>query len=713
MARAKTSNKKKELAKPPQQIAKPAPHVFKPNLWLALVCALAGFLLYANSIANGYVLDDVSLIFHNQYIAEGIKGIPKLFGIDVWHFMNTSLGYYRPLSFVTFAIENQFFPQNPHVAHLGNVILYAITGFFVCMLLMQVFREYHPAFSFLITMLFLAHPIHTEVVANIKSRDEILSFLNMIIAAYAFLIAVRSSGKIPLILSFVFFYLALLSKETAITGLIILPVVLFFGTGLSFKQIALKSWPFIVLLVIFQYQKFVALGTISGRTVHDAVNYPYAIFEAKFPSSFMILMWCVKLIWLPYPLSYNYAYNQLPPADFSSPATWAGIALLVVTFYFLFANFNKKTPANFGLIIWTVALAPAIGFVLVKGGILAERVLHAPALGFSVLLIWYLSKALGINFQSPETSLKSLLKKAAFSIPLVLILTLYTIETFSRNKIWHDDMTLYSHDVEVAANSCQTHLHYGMLLINTGASEKDSVIRQAYFNKCLEQFRTSVFIKDLNPEAHFGIAWANQVFGGSTDSIIYYCRLSITEAPTYFKPYKVLGTVYESLDKQRLASYYFNKAVELNPYDDEAVAYHQNHVKNTGLDIKNIADTENDDSRREEAENKEYARYRDMGKDYGNKHDYPNALKYLQKAAEIKPKSPEALSNLAICYGLTGNYQKSVEILNTMLAIYPDSKFALQTLIVCHDELGNKALADEYRKRLAALNSNNPTGGAK
>ena len=118
----------------PKQSASPT---FKPNIWLAVISALVGFLLYANTIKHDYVLDDVGAITGNEYVMDGIKGIPKILSVGMWHFDNVNLGYYRPLSMITFAIENQFFPKNPHVSHLGNVLLYAITGFFLCLLLID------------------------------------------------------------------------------------------------------------------------------------------------------------------------------------------------------------------------------------------------------------------------------------------------------------------------------------------------------------------------------------------------------------------------------------------------------------------------------------------------------------------------------------------------------------------------------------------------
>ena len=282
---------------------------------------------------------------------------------------------------------------------------------------------------------------------------------------------------------------------------------------------------------------------------------------------------------------------------------------------------------------------------------------------------------------------------------------LYSIDTFSRNKVWYDNLTLYGHDVEVADNSCQTHLHYALELIEKGATEKDTLKKHEYLIKCLEQFRTSIRIKDLNPEAYFGIGYAYQRFGGSVDSTIIYCKLSIYESSIFYKPYKILGTAYESIDKQRLASYYYNKAVELNPYDVEAVGNLKTHIKNTGLNIKDLSSAENNDAGQSEEQNEDYIRYRDMGKAYGQKGDYQNALKYLQKAVEIKPRGAEALVNLAVCYGLMNNYQKNIETLNTMLVIYPNSTIALQNLVTTYERMGNKTMADEYRKKIDSLNN--------
>ena len=77
-----------------------------------------------------------------------------------------------------FALEIQLFGKDAYKQqHFMNILYYALTVLLLYLLLIKIFRKYHPAFPLIVTLLYLAHPLHTEVVANIKSRDEIFAFL--------------------------------------------------------------------------------------------------------------------------------------------------------------------------------------------------------------------------------------------------------------------------------------------------------------------------------------------------------------------------------------------------------------------------------------------------------------------------------------------------------------------------------------------------------
>src|SRR5688572_30865975 len=160
---------------------KPAPLSVKPVdnsriiRYSAIICALFAFALYANTLSHDYTVDDGTVISNNKITKKGISAIPEIFSTSYRAgFWERQEGLYRPLSVAMFAIEWELAPENPSPGHWINVILYALTAFLMMMTLSNIFKNYSPLLPLLATLLFVVHPIHTEVVANIKSRDEIL-----------------------------------------------------------------------------------------------------------------------------------------------------------------------------------------------------------------------------------------------------------------------------------------------------------------------------------------------------------------------------------------------------------------------------------------------------------------------------------------------------------------------------------------------------------
>ena len=84
---------------------------------------------------------------------------------------------YRPLTLLYFGIQKTFFDNSTSAAHLLNVLLYALLSLVLFSLLQRLFPKLHVWFIGLITLLFVAHPIHTEVICSVKSVDELLAGL--------------------------------------------------------------------------------------------------------------------------------------------------------------------------------------------------------------------------------------------------------------------------------------------------------------------------------------------------------------------------------------------------------------------------------------------------------------------------------------------------------------------------------------------------------
>ncbi|KXK42752.1 MAG: hypothetical protein UZ11_BCD004001132 [Bacteroidetes bacterium OLB11] len=221
-----------------EQEQKTMPHHSTPMKWYEkmtsgwipyVVFALLSLGIYSNTFNAQFALDDDIVICKNEYVLQGTKGMTDIFSKDLFDSfykqMNTTAqlagGRYRPLSVATFAIEQEFigtrdnanFEQNiwdtnqngiedPSedinkdglfndkdfrskgfgMRHINNVLLYIASVSFLFLFLSNVVFKKNKLLAFIISLLFLAHPIHTEVVANVKSRDEIMSFLFMMLS---------------------------------------------------------------------------------------------------------------------------------------------------------------------------------------------------------------------------------------------------------------------------------------------------------------------------------------------------------------------------------------------------------------------------------------------------------------------------------------------------------------------------------------------------
>ena len=674
-----------------------------PIRWFAVISAVVGFCLYVNTLKHGYVLDDVGAITGNEYVTEGLGGIPQILSVGMWHFDNVNLGYYRPLSMITFAIENEFFPGNPQASHWGNVMLYALTGFFLCLLLMNLFRNVHPLFSFIITLLFMAHPLHTEVVANIKSRDEMLAFLNLIIALFLFLKAQQPQTSKTILLTFtcIFFYLALLSKESAMTGLLIAPLVIFFTGNNGIKQALMKTIPFALMILLFQIHKYGVLGSLAGQIPKDIVNYPYAEAGAKLPATFLIFLHSIKMMLLPHPLSYDYSYNQIPAATFASAGVLSGFLMAVALGYFSFKGLFNKSPLALGVLIFCGTLAPALAFVYLRGGIFAERFLYAPSLGFCISMVWLL------GFQLWNANSKTHQKRSAILLcaACLVIFSLYSFKTITRNSAWRDNLSLFSTDVKASPNSCQVRRHLGKELISVGISKKEPKEKTEWFNQGVAQLREALRINPRFGDAFFSLGVAYQTVNVNNDLAVYYYTRAIQESPGYAISYNNLGILYEGLGRQELASYYFNKAVEANPYFPDGIRNSANHKKKTGLDVRMFPTSTNLDSvvNRTPENKRDFQFYYKLGTDYATKGDYANAAHCLDKSTQLNPTFADALINLANCYGMLKNYSKNIEVLNKVVAIDPNNTQALGNLAVTYELIGDKKKSEEYRDKVRKM----------
>ncbi len=245
---------------------------------VALVMGLFAFALYANTIGNSYAMDDELVTRNHPLTARGVSAIPTIF--TSYYFDNNIGNYYeyRPIVLTSFAIEHTIFGDNAHVSHTINALLYAIA----CMVLFFVIRSFKPDINYLFpalaTIIFAALPIHTEVVASIKNRDEIFSFLFGISALFWAIKFARKGSLLGYGLFILFILLSVLSKRSVLSYTFIIPLAACWFSQASMVRLLSLSFPLMLISIFFSpiYE-----DSINGIIAAAIIAFPIVIWSVK------------------------------------------------------------------------------------------------------------------------------------------------------------------------------------------------------------------------------------------------------------------------------------------------------------------------------------------------------------------------------------------------------------------------------------------------
>ena len=308
--------------------------ITKYSLFLGIIT----FCIYVNTLQNGYVLDDAAAIIDNKLVGQGISAIPEIL-LTPYHngdidkiFVYTGNDLYRPLSLVTFAVEYQLFKNSALPGHLINVLLYIGCVILFFLFLYHLFRKKRPVLAFISALLFAIHPIHTEIVANIKSRDELLCFLFGLLSMNAFVKYVDGKDVRSLTSGLIFYFLSLLSKETSLTFLAIIPLIFFFYRNEDRKR-SIQIFLYCALpVLVYLFIRFSVLMHYNAYNPSYVTFYENPLvaapsFASRLATAILVLGKYLKLLIIPYPLICDYSYNALPYANFGDP--WVLLSILM------------------------------------------------------------------------------------------------------------------------------------------------------------------------------------------------------------------------------------------------------------------------------------------------------------------------------------------------------------------------------------------------
>lgn len=529
---------------------------FSLQLKIAILCIIA-FSFYANSISNEYALDDEAVIQRNEYVQQGFRGIGKILTTDAYDSyykinnsnQHLSGGRYRPLSIVLFAIEHQIWGESPQPRHFVNVLLYVICVLSIFYFLRNYLfkkKPYGEDTAFIASLLFAIHPLHTEVVANIKSSDEILSLL-LIMLTFIFSIKYLEAKKIQnLVLSLFSLFLALLAKEYALTLVFLLPLLFTFHFKEDFKKSTNSSLPYYGIILLYFFVRIASIGFPHQHKELDILNNPYLLATPmqKLASEIFILGKYLWMLLIPYPLASDYGFAQIPYYNFSSFLVWVSIIAYGLIIYGGIKLVQKKGMLAFPAFFFLLNLLMVSNLFLNIGATMGERLAFHSSLGFVIIIsyaIIELVKKLNIHR-----------KDIAVGMILSVLIILCGIETVGRNKEWKNNFTLFTKDVNTVPNSVKANDNAGAQYINSSEAITDSTQSDSVARVGLKYLHKAIHLDDSDMDGYLnlGIAYCKLLEPDSAKYCWDIAKRIYSRQPDLPNYYSLLGQIFTYTGKQ-------------------------------------------------------------------------------------------------------------------------------------------------------------------
>ncbi|MFH0895220.1 MAG: tetratricopeptide repeat protein [Bacteroidota bacterium] len=671
-----------------------------------LLIFVVSFILYANTLTHEYALDDRLVLSENKFTLKGLSGIGDIFSNDQFvgfYGEDKNLlpgGRFRPLSQITFAAEYEFFGLTPSVSHLMNVLLYSLLTLLLYSVLKLLILEkkkskWYLTLPFITTVLFMAHPIHTEVVANIKGRDEIMTLMGVLGALWFYLKYTDEKKILHLVLGSVCFLLGLLSKESAVTFLVIIPAAMYVFDRGKQKEILFSFLGMLSAVAIFFLLRDYALGFMftSGKTVEqELLNDPYleSTLSEKFATIFYTLWLYIQLLFYPHPLTHDYYPKQIPIIEFSDMRAILPLILYIALGIFAIWGVIKKNKVAFGVFLYLASFSIVSNVVFNVGTFMNERFMFVPSLGFSLIIAWYLIKACEKFFPNSSSTAKIFL--------MAVFLLGYSIKTISRNPAWKDDFTLFTTDVKTSVNSAKCNVSAGGMLYEKSLKEKDSVTQYQLREQAIVYIEKGV---SIHPKYFAGwMLYGNCFLYQKRYEEAYTCfdnclRLNprhkdiytnlffLAQKATDRKDFSPALKAYDKLISENPDSldYVQGKAVtfEMMGRLDDAIALLKNLVQRHPT---------------------YYKAYNLLGEIYGKqKNDLNASFEFLMKAYNINPNFASTLENIGVVYGIRKQYKESIEMFERALKINPKNVQTYLNIASSYRNFGDDAKALEYEAK--------------
>ncbi len=500
---------------------------------------LLAFLVYANTLVNGFVYDDHSQIEQNPYV-HSFLGIAKIFTMR-----SPSGNYYRPLMNLGFLFSFQLFGASPYGFHLINVLLHCVAVWLVYEVGAAMTSD--QTLGLIAALCFAIHPVHTESVSWIAGVVDIEMTI-FYLAAFWFFLKLECANRSSVWIHTAMlgsFLLATLSKEPAMTLPALATIYEHFYRSdrnrTTWKQKVARYGGFWVIGFAYIGVRFLVLGGFAPVSFHRDMSWR----DAAVIAVGWIGRYAAKLLW-PVPLTVFYAIQR--NTTFLNFHLLLGAAVLVATAASVIYEWKRARMYPFWLLWILFTLAPVLNVRWLPMDVFAERFLYLPSVGFSWLIagitLWFWRK----NELEAE-------RRWALVFAASILGLLASGVIMARNRDWKDDYSLALRTVQT--NPDNSNMRSDVAMAEWRAGKRDEALRQWHL-------ALSYRPDSLQALSDLGFAMIEE---NKYDEAIPYLRKANDLSSRFATPHVHLAHVYMELGKAGEAEKEFRRAVEISPMD--------------------------------------------------------------------------------------------------------------------------------------------------
>ena len=530
--------------------------------WLIFILAIAQ---YANTRNHDFAWDDVIVITENSRGQKGWSDIPELFENIKTAKTENRYGY-RPISLLSFATDIEFFGVNSKASHRISIIHYGVLALLVFFFLQTIFPN-RKWLNFLVAALFVVHPLHTEVVANIKSRDEVLAMSFGLISTLFFWNGLEKNRWVNYSFFALFLILAFLSKENA---------VVFCGVAglLAWYKYSSKTWkewlnigaPIVISLATLVAIRVFVYSDIFFQNDDYELDKKGIFLQEGFVGNPLfgldsnLVLKCWNIIYLnglylvkflvPYPLVHDYGYNYLEVVGYADFNAWLAFFVLIAILGFLVKGLRDRTVYGFGLAFYFITASIYLHIAGLAPDIFAERFMFIPLLGLALVLV-------DVLFRIGQGKKKM---EMAIGVVLLVLASGFFAMSWNRNEAWKDNRTLLETDLPRLHNGARANYNFALLLhgLYYQSPEAEQVILA---DSILKYYERVMDITDRLYPAYLDLGGAYMEFEKFDEARAVFQK-AIDRYPQISASYVQMGKYHMTFKEYEKAIPNFEKAIE-------------------------------------------------------------------------------------------------------------------------------------------------------